>query len=341
MSKKFKHIIKNAKKVSLSKEERSEIRFILENHITENPLLNGSGSFVTSKNTFFEKISSIEWMGGYLNNSKFAQPLSFALIVMFLLGGTTFAAETALPGDLLYKVKILNEKLSIKLVSSIEAKVRLQSRHTLSRLKEAEALESKGKLDEKTEAKVASIFKEHSNDTIASIALLQKEDKEKAEQTSLMFKENLALHRNILDDVLEKESVGENSPTEDIGPQVMMMQARVIESKTESLRDVVDEVIVSLDDALSPKEALTGEETRLDNQDIKNMTVIATSSHQIFSTSSLKASTSSESESMDDLDKNLSKIKEEKKGTSNKTEEENADPDTNFSSMKKTKAIQE
>lgn len=78
---------------------------------------------------------------------KFA-PVMAAVLVVLLGGGTAYAAQGALPGELLYSVKVgVNEPVRQALAVSTEAKAAFHTSVAQTRLEEAETLAAKGKLD--------------------------------------------------------------------------------------------------------------------------------------------------------------------------------------------------
>lgn len=85
-------------------------------------------------------------------------------LVLMIAGGTqaSFAAEDAVPGDILYPVKVaLSEPLSFVLTPSTEGKAELAARFASRRVDEAATLSSVGKLDEKTAEELADRFDNH------------------------------------------------------------------------------------------------------------------------------------------------------------------------------------
>lgn len=91
--------------------------------------------------------------------------MAIALIVALVLGGgTSFAAQQALPGDLLYPVKIgVNEEVRAALALSAEARARWEAERANRRLEEAEQLAVKNRLDIETEASVQESFERHAD----------------------------------------------------------------------------------------------------------------------------------------------------------------------------------
>jgi hypothetical protein len=88
-----------------------------------------------------------------------------ALIIAIALvagGGTSFAAEKAVPGDILYSIKTgVNENIRSAFAFSHEAEAKLQARLAQERLEEAETLAARGSLDAQTAARLSSDLKTH------------------------------------------------------------------------------------------------------------------------------------------------------------------------------------
>lgn len=87
-----------------------------------------------------------------------------AALVLVVATGTqaTFAAEGAVPGDILYPVKVsVAEPVALALTTSGEAKAKLATRFASRRVKEASTLSAQGKLDEKTATELAVRFDTH------------------------------------------------------------------------------------------------------------------------------------------------------------------------------------
>jgi len=85
-------------------------------------------------------------------------------LVLIVAGGTqaSLAAEDAIPGDVLYPIKIaLSEPLALTLAISSEQKAELSARFASRRVTEATQLSSEGRLDEKTADELATRFDTH------------------------------------------------------------------------------------------------------------------------------------------------------------------------------------
>lgn len=90
-----------------------------------------------------------------------------ALIITFALlagGGTSLAAQNAVPGEILYPIKIdVNEKVISALTIGDEAEASLHAKLAKERLEEAEDLAADGKLDAKLALALGTDLKAHSD----------------------------------------------------------------------------------------------------------------------------------------------------------------------------------
>ncbi|MBI4050241.1 MAG: hypothetical protein HY398_02215 [Candidatus Doudnabacteria bacterium] len=80
---------------------------------------------------------------GFFLRHKFNRYSVTALIVVVggsVVGGTAFAAQSSLPGETLYGVKIATEKVQVVLATSDEQKVKILSTHAKKRLNEVTKL---------------------------------------------------------------------------------------------------------------------------------------------------------------------------------------------------------
>lgn len=90
--------------------------------------------------------------------------MTAALIAIMLMvgGGTSYMAEGAVPGDLLYPVKIeVNENVKSVLAFSNEAEAKLQAELVAERLEEAEKLALRGELNAAVTADIQNRVKAH------------------------------------------------------------------------------------------------------------------------------------------------------------------------------------
>lgn len=100
--------------------------------------------------------------------------LAAVLILLLASGGVSLAAEGAVPGQLLYPVKIgVNERVETALAFTPQAKAQVASHHAQERLNEAAHLAATGRLSTSTAAQLAAQFQVQVNDVTENVAKLQ------------------------------------------------------------------------------------------------------------------------------------------------------------------------
>lgn len=148
----FTQFKKEAEEIRLTQRERNAIQLRLEDAMREHPLQSNAGVSTPSPYFFFMP--------------RFMAPLAFVLILAVVGGGTAYAAESAVPGDLLYAVKVaVTEPLRGSLAISLEAKASWHAESAVRRMQEAETLTARGtftseaavELEENLDAHVAQV----------------------------------------------------------------------------------------------------------------------------------------------------------------------------------------
>lgn len=90
------------------------------------------------------------------------------MAILLLFAGTAYAAQGALPGDLLYPVKIhVNESVEVALATTPQEQVAVQTQLAAERVAEAQALATAGKLDATTTQELQDNFDAHASEAIA------------------------------------------------------------------------------------------------------------------------------------------------------------------------------
>ncbi len=137
-----------AKNARLTDAERSRIRMALDEAMDAN---------ASVPSPYF--ISSFLW----------TRAVIAVALILVVGGGTAYAAEGALPGDILYSIKVsVNEPVSGAFAFTDEAKAGWHADIAEARLSEAEALADKGELTASTSDELAANFNEHA-DALAKI----------------------------------------------------------------------------------------------------------------------------------------------------------------------------
>ena len=122
------------------------------------------------------------------------------LIAIMATFGTGAAAEHALPGDLLYPVKIgVNEEVRSVLAFSEDAKAEWELLRSERRLEEAEQLAASNRFTSETRAKVEANFDRHAEKVNERIEKFENEGKtDAAANLSSNFEVSLKTHEQIL-----------------------------------------------------------------------------------------------------------------------------------------------
>ncbi len=131
------------------------------------------------------------------------------IALLLLVGGVaSVKAESSLPGDFLYPVKIgLNEKAIELLAFSDEAKIKVHIILAERRLQEIEKLTIQGKINNDIQAQVGENFKSHANDVAHDINKLNNDNGYKRlEATASNFEASLRAHEHVLNS-LEKDAL--------------------------------------------------------------------------------------------------------------------------------------
>jgi|GEM_PF-5713972 len=152
-------ILTRGKEVQLSVSEKNEMRKALLNMMSQVPL---AASVAAPRHSYsFRSL----WM--------IRMPITIAL-VLALSAGTSFAAQRAIPGDILYPVKVgVNEKVETLLAVSPKGSASVGVKHALTRLEEAVKLAENGKLDVVTQAQVKEDFYQNIADIKSNLKKLE------------------------------------------------------------------------------------------------------------------------------------------------------------------------
>lgn len=153
-----------------------------------------------------------------LIKTSFTTPLSYRYLMTIVLllallagGGTSLAAEQALPGDALYPVKVdIMEPLRATVAFSSAAKAKWEARVAERRLEEGEVLLANAGLSQDTKAAIEQRFLAASAKAKANIATVRERDAAAAAFIESDFETSLKTHRFIIerldDDTSREES---------------------------------------------------------------------------------------------------------------------------------------
>lgn len=229
MKDEFDKLIDSAKNLGLGSAEKQLMKKALLSHIEK-----------TSVRTEAEfRLNNIKREKSYLNivldslslRSIFIKNMAIVLIVILLVsGGASFAAENALPGDVLYPIKVgINEEVVAALTLNSEAKAHWNVRVAERRLEEAETLAAKGGLSADARAKIEANFDKHAERVSGRIAQFETEKNIKAAaDIGSNFETSLRAHENILNKIAESKAGSEA----EVKPILEKIKTKIKDSET-------------------------------------------------------------------------------------------------------------
>lgn len=180
-----KHIRKAADDIRLSEKERARLAHVVHEYMAMKPL--PASTYQSASMTWF----SLSWI---------KQPIAAALALVFIFtGSVSFAAESALPGDVLYTIKKgINESVKVALATGAEARVDVQIELAERRIAEASALAAEDRLDDATQESLATAFESHTESAKIIMEEIDADDSSAAAEISSSFETRLRAREEIL-----------------------------------------------------------------------------------------------------------------------------------------------
>ncbi len=116
-------------------------------------------------------------VGLILRPSRYIIYMPLAILIALILGGgVSVAAQDALPGEILYPIKVtVNENIRIATTFSAEAKAEFAVERAVRRLEEAEQLYGSGEVNADIQTEIEVRFKNHADDAARRIGRLKSE----------------------------------------------------------------------------------------------------------------------------------------------------------------------
>lgn len=187
-----------AEALRLSDTARGRIRtHLLEHMAARAPSAEGARQhFVSSVFQYvaFPSPFSLEFF-----HRRIVAPALIAILILTGTGFTAYAAESALPGEFLYGVKVnVNEELYNTFLFSNAARLEWLSERAARRLEEANALAVAGTLDTKKTAQVLKTLAMHVNEATALAAQVAKTDPATALEASSELEATLESEGNVM-----------------------------------------------------------------------------------------------------------------------------------------------
>jgi len=205
--------------------------------------------------------------GAFFRAHHIAGALMIALLfTTSTVGVSSAAAAAALPGDLLYPVKIhLNEGVRTVFMSSEEAKLTWERERAEKRLEEAGQLAAEGRFDAKAQEEVARRFAEHTEKVVEKVQRVEATDPVLAAEVSGEFEEALDTHEVMLARLAEEHAVDTESGE---AAHKLVAQVHSAAAQAEGIRVAAEEKIAFEDiEVAVAAEPLVGAEHASSNDD--------------------------------------------------------------------------
>jgi hypothetical protein len=200
-----------------------------------------------------------------------AHHLSGALLIALVVTTSTFgvsrAAGDALPGDLLYGVKVnINEEIKTAFLSSEEARLAWERERAEMRLTEAGQLAAAGQLDTKKQETVAELFAEHAEAVVEQVLAVELVNPVYAAEVSGEFEESLDTHEAVL-----ARLIVEQDDESDVEARGLVEQVRSAAIEAGKIREDAEELLaVDEDEAVADEQVESDEE--LSEEEIQDKT---------------------------------------------------------------------
>lgn len=166
---------------------------------------------------------------------------SGAVGVLLVGVGISYAAENALPGNVLYAVKVeVNERLWTWVAVSQEAQAEWSVVRTTRRLEELEQLATTGGLNDTLREEITSRLEQNTEAANKAIVSLKKDKISAAADTSSRLESSLRVHERMLVQVAEERA--------DISSQIHVI-LDTVRKKAESVSEIRQEIEKEIADA--------------------------------------------------------------------------------------------
>lgn len=158
------------------------------------------------RNTLASRITVSVFLYASFAIHRYGRPaVAFALILVVGIGGTSYAAEGALPGSALYSVKLnVNEKVAGALKFGSKEQAEWSAERATRRLEEAEKLAVRGELDAEKQTQLEELFDAHAAEFARVVAAIEHDNGDAATSADVQseFEASLKAHRTILAQVI-------------------------------------------------------------------------------------------------------------------------------------------
>ena len=196
-----KNLLEQLKSFSLNKDEKKQAKSEIIQHMEDNPVRNDG----ESRHILQKQSGLVGLFNSFLTKKAMTGTIVAAAMVLFG-GGTSFAAEGALPGDTLYPVKTsVNEEVVSMVKVSNKSQAKWDIRRSERRLEEIEKLAADGEISEEAKAEAKTRLESHIKDVKKNIEEMEKEgDSESSFEIASGLETSLKAHQRVLEKIQAK-----------------------------------------------------------------------------------------------------------------------------------------
>lgn len=225
MTNKSEDILRDAKNLALTEKERETMRAHLVAKMEGTPVISPISTF--SVQASLERLVHVRALHTGRQAWRRFAPIALGLFLTVGIG-TSYAAEGALPGDVLYPVKIyINESVKTSLARTPKESAKVEADLAIKRLEEAEVLEKSGRLDEKKHKEIKKNFNAKVKALDRGLQELQRDgDFASTVEVNMEFESDLNAHGEILSKLIDEDA--------EAAPAVTSFSERATAARTES-----------------------------------------------------------------------------------------------------------
>jgi len=224
MEQKFNNLINTIKNEKMTEEEKTSIRFKVQTFIQNNPVT------IPIKTPYFSRFHFAH--AGRI----FATGL---LLMVIGTGGLSYSSASALPGDLLYPVKInFNEKIEEKFASTPEQKIALRQKRIETRFSEVETLINNKKITPENNSVVMEAEKQINQEKeklVNTLTEVQKTNPEKVSLEKNKTENSIKNHREKINTLMNKRKE-ENTKIENTPIKIKRIDEKQIKETPELIK---------------------------------------------------------------------------------------------------------
>lgn len=188
------YLKKAGEEISLTHEEREKMRGVLHAYMAMKPIRAPSVAAEPAVFSWFFTLRPV------------AVVLAFAVFASS--AGISYAAEGALPGDLLYPIKThVNEPVKGALAVSPSAKTAWAMRVAGERIKEATMLAAEGRLNSEHQQELQANFESHARKASENISAQASTSPEASAEIGVRFEAQLSEYERVLTQVGEEKNI--------------------------------------------------------------------------------------------------------------------------------------